>query len=239
MTLAVAVRGDRDRGEAIGSPPVGVTVVDREDRADLLVVVGAAFGTLADDAAPVPVLPVDAGVGRDDRPAERLESALAALARDPGGIESRTVRYPIVAVGVDGGEARAVRDVTLVASEPAHISEYAVADATGPLASCRADGVVVATPAGSVGYSHAVGGPILSPGAGLGVVPISPYTTRPRTWVVDAPVTLRVERDETPVSLVVDGTERRRVAVGDPVRVDVAGTLAVVQSRASESQGTR
>jgi NAD+ kinase len=235
MSLTVARRGDVPLAEVVGDAPVDVVAADRETAADLLLAVGEpAVRSLAADPPPVPTLLVGADVGPHGVAADRAGAALRALAVDPSRVE-RTRAHPRLAVTVDGFRAEAVLDVTLVTSEAARISEYTVGD----LASFRADGVVVATPVGSTGYGHAAGGPILTTDAGLAVVPISPYTTRPSTWVTDAPVTLSVERDETPVSLVVDGVARREVGVDDPVRIDVAGGVDLIRPPCSPDGARR
>jgi NAD+ kinase len=246
MSLTVALRGDAaladlldagfDRAEGDDH---GVVVADTEATADLVLAVGdAAVRTLADDPAPVPVLPVDADVGRHGLPGSRVDDALRALAVDPSTLIDHVTSHPILAVAVDGFETRGVLDVALVTSEAARISEYTVAASSGSLASFRADGVVVTTPAGSAGYAHATGGPVLATTGVVAVVPVSPYTTRPSTWVVDPPVTLVVVRDEAAVSLVVDGEVHRRVGVDHPVRVDVAGTVDLVRPP-GPSEGAR
>lgn len=240
MSVTVALRGAGTRSDLVESTPPDVSVADSESAADLLLAVGdASVRSLADEPPPVPVLAVDAGVGRHGISADRVEESLGALAASSESLDDRTVPHPVVSVTVGAFRARAMFDVTLVTSEPAHISEYAVTDATGEFASFRADGVVVATPAGSAGYGHAAGGPVLTTGAGFAVVPISPYTTRPCTWVVDPSVTLSVLRDETPVSLVVDGRDHRQVGVDDPVELGVARTVDFVRPPVSADGARR
>lgn len=230
MSLTVALRGDAALSELAAPTPADVALADSEAVADLLVAVGEpAVCSLAVDAPPTPVLPVDAGVGRHGLPAGHVTELLRTLAGDPSTIAELAVPHPLVAVSVGEFRTRAILDVALVTSEPARISEYAVTDSVGRLASYRADGVVVATPAGSPGYSRAAGGPILTTGVGLTLVPISPYTTQPDTWVVDPPVTLGVERDESSVSLVVDGQRRRSIDVDDAVDLAVAGTIDLIR----------
>ncbi|WP_380674638.1 hypothetical protein [Salinigranum sp. GCM10025319] len=239
MSLRVALRGDVSLA-ALCDSASDVVAADGETTADLLVAVGEpAVRSLADDPASVPVLPVDADVGPYGVAADDVADCLRTLAADRSSVADRIVRHPLLSVTADDLRTEAVLDVALVTSEAARISEYTVADGVGHLASFRADGVVVATPAGSAGYSHAAGGPVLTTEAGLAVVPISPYTTRPCTWVVDAPIELGIERDETPVSLVVDGTVRRQVGVEDAIEVAVAGNVDLVRPPASADGARR
>jgi NAD+ kinase len=85
-----------------------------------------------------------------------------------------------------------------------------------------ADGMLVATPAGSTAYNLSANGPILPLGSALlAVTPISPF--RPRRWrgailPEKTRIGIRVlEADKRPVSAVADQREIREVA-----RVDVA-----------------
>lgn len=173
-----------------------------------------------------PVLPVGAGIGVQSVPRSRAAAAVESV--DAGAGE--TISRRLVAVDV-GGErvGRALLDVLLVTDEPARISEYAVASGEDPVAQFRADGVVLATPSGSVGYADDAGGPVLYPETGsLSVVPIAPFVTDADHWVVgDDRVTVGVER-ETPVALVVDGRERRVVGAADTVAVSAGGSLSVL-----------
>jgi NAD+ kinase len=239
MSLRVALRGDVSLADLSGASE-DVVAADGEATADLVVAAGErAIRSLVDAPAPVPVLPLDADVGPYGVTADGVAGCLRTLATDPSPVTDRVVRHPLLSVTVDGFRTEAVLDAALVTSEAARISEYTVADRVGDLASFRADGVVVATPAGSAGYSHAAGGPVLTTEAGLAVVPISPYTTRPSTWVVDAPIELGIERDETPVSLVVDGTVRRQVGVDDAIEVAVAGHVDLVRPPSSADGARR
>lgn len=192
---------------------------------DVVVAVGErALCDLAGAGARAPVLVVDGGVG-----AESVDPGRVPALLDRGldaGFERR--EHPVLAVEVDGeAVTRGVFDATLVTSEPSRISEFAV-ETPGAIDRFRADGVVVATPAGSQGYVRALGGPVLDAGArSLVVVPVAAFAIRPTVRVVgaDAAVSVRVERDEGDVSLFVDGAERRRVPPGRTVTVEVAGAL--------------
>jgi NAD+ kinase len=176
-------------------------------------------------AAPeCPVLPVG-GESLPTGPAlADLEAAVdALLAPDPD-----VVRHPVLTVS-DADRGRAVLDVGLVTSEPARISEYAITAAGRPVDRFRADGVVVATPLGSRGYARAVGGPLLGPGTGLAVVPVSPFETQRDCWVLDGPVGLSVERDDSEVSLVVDDDDVGTVTPGDELVVAVEDHFPVIR----------
>lgn len=163
----------------------------------------------------VPVLPVAAGEGTHvvSKPA-----AADALATVLEGAARKTHHFRL-GVEVDGElVSRALYDLTMVTAEPARISEFAVAGDDEKLGTVRSDGIVIATPAGSAGYARAAGGPVLSPGSGLSVVPVSPFTTHPEAWVVDEAVRVRVARDDD-VSVVADGEVVCTVGCDQSVRV--------------------
>jgi NAD+ kinase len=139
------------------------------------------------------------------------------------------VEFPVVDVRSALGVTRALQDVMLVTEEPARISEYTVRSGGDLVGRFRADGVVVATPAGSQGYARACGGSVLDPGTEVfGVVPVSPFATDQDSWVLpmDA-VELSVERDETPVELLADDRTAGTVARGETVRLTRGGAFPV------------
>jgi NAD+ kinase len=95
-----------------------------------------------------------------------------------------------------------------------------------------ADGVLVATPAGSTAYNLSVGGPILPLQARmLALTPISPF--RPRRWSGailpdDTAVCLTIhEAENRPVSAVADQTEVRDVAKVE-IRLDRERSLTLL-----------
>lgn len=204
---------------------------------DAVVAVGTeALGALVDAGVEASVLPVDCGpeldaVASADAPA--AAERVAAWLEDGGdgpGVERRA--YPLLAVTAAGGRVgRAALDVLLVRSEPGRISEYGVS-AEGRLARFRADGVVVATPAGSAGYAAAAGGPRLARGVGaVAVVPVAPFALGANVWVVDPTdgVELAVERDEGAVSLLLDGRDVLTLDGRSSVALSPDGSLEVVR----------
>ncbi|MCL7416525.1 MAG: ATP-NAD kinase, partial [Halalkalicoccus sp.] len=159
-----------------GDPSVVVTVGE------------AALLAVARERPDAPILPVDTAIGP---PADDRGAILTAI--DDGTERTR----PLIDVSVDGERvATALLDVMLVTSEPARISEYAIDREEGRVAAFRADGVVVATPAGSRGYAAAAGGPTLSARTEtLCAVPIAPFHTQSGQWVLDtSPLALSVLR---------------------------------------------
>jgi NAD+ kinase len=87
----------------------------------------------------------------------------------------------------------------------------------------RADGVIVATPTGSTGYSIAAEGPILHPEMNAMILnPICPFTLSNRPIVIPAKEKIRIELNRiqrTELILTVDGQETVSVLPGDTIIV--------------------
>lgn len=218
VARAVATAG----GKPHDAPAADVVAADP----DAVVAVGeAALLETVRAGASVPTLAVDAGRALRSTPANELSHAIERLL--VGGFD--TVEYPVLEVSSSLGTARALLDVMLVTAEQARISEYRVWTGDDRVATFRADGVVVATPAGSQGYARSCDGPVVNPGTGVAaVVPVSPFATDRDAWVLpqDA-VELAVERDETPVELLADDRTVGTVDPGRSVRLAPCDTLQV------------
>ena len=145
---------------------------------------------------------------REDGLAERLAAA------------ETTVIHPLLmrARDADGGahEHRAINEVSLFRQTYQAARLRILIDGKERLAELIADGVLVATPAGSTAYNLSVQGPIIPINAPLlALTPISPF--RPRRWrgalLPDkARVTIEVlEAEKRPVAAVADHDEVRSV----------------------------
>jgi len=137
-----------------------------------------------------------------------------------------TIIHPLVMRASDAQghtrEHRAINEVSLFrqSAQAAHLRIFI--DDQERLAELIADGVLVATPAGSTAYNLSVQGPIIPINAPLlALTPISPF--RPRRWrgallPNRARVTIEVmEADKRPVGAVADHDEVRSVR-----RVDIS-----------------
>lgn len=172
-----------------------------------------------------PVVPIETGVGRYDVAAAAIGRIVDAAAADT----LETVTHPMLEVAVaDEPAGTALLDVALLTADAARISEFAVDSDNGWSETVRADGVVAATPMGSTGYAHAVGGPVLAPGTGLVAAPISAYAMHVRPWVLRPPVSLSVERDEARVTLRLDDDVCRPVPPSVTVDITVGASVSVV-----------
>ena len=198
--------------EASGTTPHAgppESIVDSDPEA-IVAVGSSAMMSLADGGRipDAPVLAVDAGEGFPDMGS--VPDAMAALCAG----RYTTVDHPVLRVSVGGDHAgHAVFDAMVVTGEPGRISEFRIT-ADADLGTVRADGIVVATPAGSHGYARSAGGPRLRPESGAAaVVPVAAFTMSPERWVVglDASVDISSERS-VPLSLLIDD---RRTAIAD------------------------
>jgi NAD+ kinase len=122
---------------------------------------------------------------------------------------------------VDALRHVALNDVVVARGALARVCRLDVAIDDTHLATFIADGLIVASPTGSTGYSFSAGGPILDPvSRNLVVTPIAAYLSAIRSVVVSPRQTVRctvVDAHEALVS--VDGREDIPIAVGDVVEV--------------------
>jgi NAD+ kinase len=149
---------------------------------------------------------------REDALKERLAAA------------EESVIHPLAMRAVDAGgavhEALAFNEVSLFRQtyQAAHLR--VLVDGKERLAQLDADGIMVATPAGSTAYNLSAQGPIIPIGAALlALTPISPF--RPRRWrgaLLPDTAIVRIEAleaDKRPVAAVADHHEVRAVRTVD------------------------
>jgi NAD+ kinase len=128
----------------------------------------------------------------------------------------------------------AINDISLHRKQGLRVADLAYTVGADEVGRVRADGLVVATPAGSTGYNLANGGPVMAWGVeGFVVSFIAPHSLTARTLVVapqDA-ITVRNVSREDPVDVTVDGRPVCHLDPGEGVeatfRDDVA-TLAQI-----------
>jgi NAD+ kinase len=193
-----------------------------------VVVTGGETTTLsvARTSPAVPLVPVAVGRGLRSVPAEATADVAEALVDRDWVTET----HPIVAIERAGSHiARTVMDVTLVTAEAARISEFSVTAGDTHVGQFRADGVVVATPAGTPGYARRIDTPIVAPATDvLAVAPIAPFTTDPDHWIVpDDHLEVTIERDEAAVTLVADDRSVGPIDPDEPVTLSTAETVTV------------
>ena len=115
----------------------------------------------------------------------------------------------------------ALNDVVIARGALARVCRLDVAIGPSHLATFIADGLVVASPTGSTGYSFSAGGPVVDPlSRNLIVTPIAGYLSAIRSVVVSPRQMVRcrvVEANEALVSI--DGREDLPIVAGDVVEV--------------------
>ena len=174
----------------------------------------------------VPILGVNLGkVGFLSKvEAHELEDVLARIAADEFVVDERmALEARVLPGGRPGGGQRhiALNDVVVARGALARVCRLDVAIGSSHLATFIADGLVVASPTGSTGYSFSAGGPIVDPTSrNLIVTPIAGYLSAIRSVVIGPSQTVRcrvVDAHEALVSI--DGREDLAIAIGDVVEV--------------------
>jgi len=197
---------------------------------DVLIVLGgdgtflrAARAVVDDD---VPLLGINVGkVGFLSKvEASELERVLAQLVAGSYGIEARmALEGRIQRSGESGPGQRllALNDVVVARGSLARVCRLETSIDSSHLATFVADGLIVASPTGSTGYSFSAGGPILDPTArNLVVTPIAGYLSTIRSVVIGPAAVVRCRVADAYEALVsVDGREDIPISVGDVVEV--------------------
>lgn len=181
-----------------------------------------------------PILPIDCERGLEAVPLGDLPAAFRTIETKA----AKRVERPAIAVNApDGQSGRGVLEAVIVTAEPATISEFEITADGQHVAEYRADGIVIATPAGSGGYARTVGAPVIGPESDvLSVTTIAPYRTDPDTWIVNRRgVRVTVTRDESEVYSFVDGEALAPVKSGESVCI--SGTHSYDTLRVPQSIG--
>jgi NAD+ kinase len=227
----------RVRGIAEWQLPSGDTtgLIRELPTTDVLVVLGgdgtflrAAMAVIEVD---VPLIGINLGkVGfLSKAEAGDMEAVLAAIAAGDYTIEERMAIEGRIhradghetAVGPAVERLVALNDIVVARGSLARVCRLDVSIDGSHLATFIADGLVVASPTGSTGYSFSAGGPILDPGSrNLIVTPIAAYLSAIRSVVVGPSQVVHCTVVDAFESLVsVDGREDMPLAVGDVVEV--------------------
>ena len=176
--------------------------------------------------ANVPILGVNLGkVGFLSKvEADGFEPILEEIVGGAYSIDERmTLRGRILPAGgkKGGHEVFALNDIVVARGSLARVVRLDVAIGPSHVATFIADGLIVASPTGSTGYSFSAGGPILDPvSRNLVVTPIAGYLSAIRSVVVSPLQTVRTRVvDANEALLSVDGYDDIPLNVGDVVEV--------------------
>jgi NAD+ kinase len=156
--------------------------------------------------------------------AHELEPVLGRVVAGEYRLEERMVLEGRILPGgrpTDGERLIALNDIVIARGSLARVCRLEVEIGESHLATFVADGLIVASPTGSTGYSFSAGGPIVEPASrNLIVTPIAGYLSAIRSIVAGPTQVVRcriVDAFEALVS--VDGRIDLPVAVGDVVEV--------------------
>jgi NAD+ kinase len=176
--------------------------------------------------ADVPILGVNLGkVGFLSKvEADGFEPVLEEIVGGAYSIDERmTLRGLILPSGGTKGsrEVFALNDIVVARGSLARVVRLDVAIGPSHVATIIADGLIVASPTGSTGYSFSAGGPILDPvSRNLVVTPIAGYLSAIRSIVASPLQTVKVRVvDAHEALLAVDGYDDIPLNVGDVVEV--------------------
>jgi NAD+ kinase len=159
-------------------------------------------------------------------PDELPDSFAMALRRD-----FDLLPLPAISVGPSGGGELAINDISLQRKVGERVAELSYAIGGEEVGSVRADGLVVATPAGSTGYNLANGGPVMAWGVeGMVVSFIAPHSLSARALVIaPADVLTLHNRSQQALDLAIDGRPAGEIPPGgelDARFVQNVGVLA-------------
>ena len=217
-----------------GSGKFRFTDPDRiPDGTDCIIVLGG-DGTLIQAAVDVqerqiPLLGINLGtlgyLIEIDQPA--IYPALAAVVEGDFQIENRMMlRGDIYKNGEMTSSNIALNEITVTREGTMHMIQLENYVNGAFLNTYRADGVIIATPTGSTGYSLSAGGPIISPDASLFVMtPLAAHALNTRSVVLPEREVIAVQvgpgRDNTTEHAVVyfDGASSVQLVTGDRVEI--------------------
>ena len=175
---------------------------DLPTRADVILVLGG-DGTLlgvarcvASTNADVPILAINFGsLGfLTEITLPELYGSLESVLAGTAGIDERQMlRSRVVRHGEVIADRLVLNDVVLGKAALSNIIEFEIAVGDQFVMSCRADGLIIASPTGSTAYNLAAGGPIVHPRVeALLVTPIAPHTLTNRPIVIPTTTPVRV-----------------------------------------------
>jgi NAD+ kinase len=214
-----------------GAPQPDCESVEREQMAsrkpDLVVVLGG-DGTLLATARAfahtnIPLLSVNLGAlgFLTEVPLSDLYTTLQAWCDGTAAIETRSMMHAeLFCAGERTRQWDALNDVVVAKGTIARMADFAVEIDQQPIATFRADGVILSTPTGSTAYNLSAHGPIVMPTVNaMLVTPICPHllTIRPIVVPGESAISVRVVGVPNQTYLTVDGQEALPMHVGDQV----------------------
>ncbi len=215
-----------------------IPLEDMPKQVDLMVVLGG-DGTLLHTArrfigSDTPILGINLGhLGfLTETPAGGMFDAVDQVLAGRGRIEQRfSLQAECFRDGKKMKEGYAVNDVVLQRNKNPRMIEFEMRVQEQFVFRLRANGLVLATPAGSTAYSLSAGGPIVHPRlSAISVVPVCPHTLSNRPIVVpaDEVIELHIIQSAAQAALDLDGQEHMELLEGDCIRVEKDGSVSLV-----------
>ena len=182
----------------------------------------------------IPILPVNLGtfgyiteVGKDE-----WQEALEYYLKNGSNISRRLMlRISVHRGGKRVWHASALNEAVISSAGIAKVISLDLSLDKTPAGSFRADGMIIATPTGSTGYSLAAGGPILDADmSAIIITPVCPFTLSNRPLVTSGKVvTLSVKKGQrTELLLTADGQLFFPLEEGDTVTVEKSRSRALL-----------
>lgn len=181
----------------------------------------------------IPILPVNLGtfgyiteVGKDE-----WQEALEYFISNGSNISRRLMlRITVHRNGKRVWQGSALNEAVITSAGIAKVISLNLALDKTPAGSFRADGMIIATPTGSTGYSLAAGGPILDADmSAIIITPVCPFTLSNRPLVTSGKVvTLTVKQGQrTDILLTADGQLFFPLEEGDTITVEKSRSRAL------------
>jgi NAD+ kinase len=200
----------------------------RLDGTDLVLTVGG-DGTIlravqAVVPSPVPITGINLGkLGfMTELAAEEAQEKLPQILAGAGWVDERSMlRAELDAAGRELQTFDALNDVVLARGDIVRLIHVAASIDGQPLATFKADGIIVATATGSTGYALAAGGPVIYPASrDMVLAPVAPHLSLSHALVLPetAVITLCLGSYH-PATLSIDGHINLPMADGDAVTV--------------------
>jgi len=220
-----------EQAEALSHPDLGADIDDLGDRADLLLSMGGdgTFLATARIAAPrgKPILGINLGgfgfLASIPSGAEMLHTLGEALSSQQAIHLRMMLEAKVVRKGKATARFLALNDVVVGKGAFSRLFRLKTSISGDPISHFPADGMIVATPTGSTGYSLSAGGPVVDPQVRVIILtPICAHTLSARTIVVPADRVIEMALPDLrgeDVNLTADGQEGFTLRAGDCVEV--------------------
>lgn len=200
--------------EGISVPTPDGIILDDDFNADIAISFGG-DGTLLRTASrigrkPIPILGINAGrLGfLTTTSNENIDFVLDKIHKGEYDTESRSLIEAVTNNGELSTYPFALNEIAVMKHDSSSMMTLEATINGDDRITYQADGLIVATPSGSTGYSLSVGGPIISPDANVLVLtPIAPHSLSARPIVIDdnATVDIKVSSRSHNFLIAIDG----------------------------------